>query len=592
MCGIFGYVGKRKSNLSGFLLESLSKLEYRGYDSSGIVVLENSRLKIKKEIGEIKNLKKLFKDKIISGSIGLGHTRWATHGGVTRKNSHPHMDCGKETAVVHNGIIENYEKLKNELLKKGHKFVSDTDSEVASHLIEEYQKKNNSFMESVRRTFNKLEGLNAIAAVSTKGEIVAFRNGSPLVAGIGEDENYICSDIPTLSGLTEKIVLLNDGEGVLLKGNTMFVVSAKTGKQKEPKEEKVTMEETSVNKGKFKHFFRKEIYEQPEVLMRVSANNEKDIRDVSRLIKNALGTYFSACGTASYAGLAATYMFSEISKMHVNFAVASEFPYLEHFLEPRSLLIVASQSGETMDTLEAVRAAKRHGSRVLALVNVPGSSLERMANKSILLKAGPEKCVLSTKSYIAKLSLFLLIAHTAARKYKKGVNLISLTSKKVSTMLSGDLEKNMKSLAKKLVNKKHIYVIGRGINYPTALEGALKIKEASYIHAEGFAGGELKHGPIALIEKKTPCIAIVAEDEAKESILSNAMELKSRGGYIIGISPTDNSAFDYHIKVPNVKMASPIVNIIPMQLLAYHLTLLKGYNPDRPRNLAKAVTVK
>ena len=592
MCGVFGYVGEEKKDLSGLLLKGLEKLEYRGYDSAGIVVLENNKFKVKKEIGEIKNLKKVLQGKKYSGSVGLGHTRWATHGGVTKKNSHPHLDCGKEIAVVHNGIIENYEKLKNKLEKSGHKFASDTDTEVVPHLIEERMKKEKNFVEVVRKVFLSLKGLNAIVVVSVSGEMVAFKNGSPLMAGISGKGNFVSSDIPTLSNEVDRIVLLNDNEGVLVKKEKVILISAKSGIQREAKGEVIKMDEVKVSKGKFRHFFTKEIYEQPEVLMRVANNNEKEIRDISRLINDAWGTYFSACGTASYAGLAATYMFSDIAGIHVNFAVGSEFPYLENLLEPRSLLIVASQSGETMDTLEAVRAAKRHKSKVLALVNVPGSSLSRMADRSILLKAGPEKCVLSTKSYIAKLSLFLLIAHTMSRKYKVGVELIKNTSKKVSLMLNSVLEKKVKKLAKKIVNENHIFVIGRGINYPTALEGALKIKEASYIHAEGFAGGELKHGPIALIEKGTPCIAIVARDRAKESILSNAMELKSRGAFVIGVSPEDNSVFDFWIRVPEVGNASPIVSIIPFQLLAYHLTLLKGYNPDKPRNLAKSVTVK
>jgi len=289
---------------------------------------------------------------------------------------------------------------------------------------------------------------------------------------------------------------------------------------------------------------------------------------------------------------AATYMFSEIAGRHVNFAVGSEFPYFEDFLVPRSLLIVASQSGETMDTLEAVRAAKRHKSKILALVNVPSSSLERLADFSIHLKAGPERAVLSTKAYVAKLALFLLFTYTLVGKYKKGVELIKTASKKMARMFKEGIEGDIKKLAKKLVDSRHIYIIGRGINYATALEGALKIKEASYIHAEGFAGGELKHGVIALIEKGTPCIAVVANDRARESVLSNAMELKSRGAYIIGISPKNESVFDFWIKVPEVGAASPIVTVVPMQLLAYHLTLLKGYNPDKPRNLAKSVTVK
>lgn len=592
MCGVFGYIGEEKSNLSGFLLSGLSKLEYRGYDSAGISVFKNGKVKTIKEVGELSKLEKRLSGKKLSGSYGIGHTRWATHGKVTKKNAHPHTDCKKEIAVVHNGIIENFEKLKKDLIKRRHKFASETDTEVIAHLIEEFVKKDKKFSESVRIVFNKLKGLNAIVALSPAGEMVAFRKGSPLVAGIRRNEKFVSSDIPALSSLTPNIILLKEGQGVVITKDSIFVVDAKTGKKRKPKLEKIKMEEVEHDKGNFDHFLLKEIYEQPEVIMRVANHNKKEIEDAAKLIKDAWGTYFAACGTAAYAGLAATYMFSEIAKRHVNFAVGSEFPYLEDFLEKRSLLIAASQSGETMDTLEAVRAAKKHKSKILALVNVPGSTLTRIADHTILLKAGPERAVLGTKAYIAKLGLFLLFAYTIARKYETGVDLLKLTSKKMSKMLNGDLEKNMKRLAKKLLNKEHVYIIGRGVNYPTALEGALKIKEASYIHAEGFAGGELKHGVIALVEKGTPCIAIVANDRAKESILSNAAELKSRGGYIIGIAPKNESVFDYWIKVPDVGPASPIVNVVPMQLLAYHLTKLKGYNPDKPRNLAKSVTVK
>ena len=591
MCGVFGYVGEERSDLSGFLLAGLSKLEYRGYDSAGIAIVKNGRTQIFKETGELKNLARVLSGKKIASGLGIGHTRWATHGGVTKKNAHPHTDCSGKILVVHNGIIENYERLKEQLLKHGHKFVSDTDTEVFAHLVEDKLSNKVSFHEAVRLSFNKLEGLNVIVAL-TEGQIVAFRKGSPLVAGNGKNGNFISSDIPALASITDKIVLLDEGEGVVIAKEGVLRINPKTGKLKKAKSIIIKMKEIRADKGSFAHFLIKEIHEQPEVLMRVANNQKKEISKAATYIRNAWGTYFTACGTAAHAGLAATYMFSEIAGRHVNFAVGSEFPYFEDFLVPRSLLIVASQSGETMDTLEAVRAAKRHKSKILALVNVPSSSLERLADFSIHLKAGPERAVLSTKAYVAKLALFLLFTYTLVGKYKKGVELIKTASKKMARMFKEGIEGDIKKLAKKLVDSRHIYIIGRGINYATALEGALKIKEASYIHAEGFAGGELKHGVIALIEKGTPCIAVVANDRARESVLSNAMELKSRGAYIIGISPKNESVFDFWIKVPEVGAASPIVTVVPMQLLAYHLTLLKGYNPDKPRNLAKSVTVK
>ena len=592
MCGVFGYVGEERSDLSNYLLTGLTKLEYRGYDSTGIAVFKNGRASIVKEIGEIQNLKKLLNGRILGGSLGIGHTRWATHGGVSRKNAHPHTDCSGKIVVVHNGIIENYEKFKEELSKKGHKFYSQTDTEIFPHLVEEKLKKGKlTFVEAVRRTFRELEGLNAIVACSGGGEIVAFRKGSPLVAGVGPKGNFISSDIPALVSETEKIVFLEEGEGVLLNKEGIFSFDPK-GNVKKAQVKRIKMQGVVEDKGSFRHFLLKEIYEQPEVIARVANTPKSEVEKAANMIKNAWGTYFTACGTAAHAGLAATYMFSEIAKMHVNFAVGSEFPYFEDFLVNKSLLIAASQSGETMDTLEAVRAAKRHGSKVLALVNVPGSSLTRLADSTILLKAGPERAVLSTKAFVAKLSLFLLFAFAISKKYKKGVEILRKTSRQLSLALKEGIERKIKTLAKKLSKSRHIYIIGRGVNYATALEGALKIKEASYIHAEGFAAGELKHGVIALIEKGTPCIVVVAEDKAKQAVLSNATELRSRGGYIIGVSPTKEKIFDFWIPVPEIGPASPIVSIVPMQLLAYHLTILLGGNPDKPRNLAKSVTVK
>lgn len=606
MCGVFGYIGEEKSDLSGFLLHGLSKLEYRGYDSAGIAVYKNGKPKIVKTVGEIKNLKMRLNGQMLEGHLGIGHTRWATHGGVNRKNAHPHTDCSGKVVVVHNGIIENFEKIKERLIRRGHHFKSETDTEVFAHLVEEYvnkpQKKNginddiltyySTFAEAVRLAFNELDGLNAVVAISPKDEIVSFKKGSPLVAGVSRNAKFISSDIPALISETKDIVFLNENQGVLVNKKNVYLINAKSGKIKNAKTQKVEMSEVVEDKGNFPHFLLKEIYEQPEVVAGIANYDKKEIRKATAMIKNAWGTYFTACGTAAYAGLAATYMFSEIAKRHVNFTVGSEFPYFEDFLVERSLLIAASQSGETMDTLEAVRAAKKHKSKVLALVNVPGSTLSRMADEVIYLKAGPERAVLSTKSYIAKLSLFLLISFAISKKLDEGVRLLRRVSKQLGKMLGSGFEQETKKLARLLKDQESIYVIGRGINYATALEGALKIKEASYIHAEGMAGGELKHGTIALIEKGTPCIVIVANDRAREAVLSNSMELKSRGGKIIGIAPKREKVFDNFIKVPDAGLASCLVSVVPLQLLAYQLSILKGNNPDKPRNLAKSVTVK
>jgi len=590
MCGIFAYKGEAKKLFPQFLSDGLLKLEYRGYDSSGIAFVSNQKIHIYKEVGQVKNLQKLVSKNNLSGKVGVGHTRWATHGGVSKRNTHPHLDCNKDIAVVHNGIIENFEKIKKDLIKKGHKFVSQTDTEVIPHLIEENIKKNKNFIESSFKTFQKIEGLNAFVTINNKGEMVAFKNGSPLVAGVLKQGYLITSDIPTMSQYTDKLILIKDNEGIVIKDNDIFKI--KNGKIKKVKVSNIKIQKEISDRGKYKHFLIKEIYEEPDVIKRIAQNSTKEISEASGLIKKAVGTYFTACGTASHAGIAATYLFSKIAKRHVNFSVSSEFEYFQNFLIPQSLLIAASQSGETIDTLEAIKVAKKHKSKVLALVNVEGSSVERISDFSIHLNAGVEKSVLSTKSYIAKLSMFLLLAYKVAGKYKLGQKLLFETSNKIKLFYKKEYIQKIKLLAKKLKDKKHIYIIGRGLNYATALESALKIKESSYIHAEGFAGGELKHGVIALVEKRTPCIAIVANDESKNAILSNIQELKARGAYIIGISPKNEKVFDFWLKVADVKEASVIVNIIPIQFLAYYLSLEKGLDPDKPRNLAKSVTVK
>jgi glucosamine--fructose-6-phosphate aminotransferase (isomerizing) len=449
------------------------------------------------------------------------------------------------------------------------------------------------FAYAVYRVFKKLSGLNAIIVGSTKACcLVAFRKGSPLSIGFASNSIIVSSDLPTLNSYTKSIILLDEGEGALLFMDKKPVFFSSSGKIVLKKARQIEFTAYSAKKGDFSHYMLKEIYEEPDVLARIAKYPQDPLLAVSEMIKNAYGTYFTACGTAAHAGLAATYLFSHIAKRHVNFALGSEFYFLEDFLVPRSLLIVASQSGETMDTLEAVRAAKRHKSKVVALVNVPGSTLTRLADLTLFLMAGPELAVASTKAYVAKLALFVLLSFACADKLILGLRLIDKTAKAVTNLFDEGIEKKIKRVAKKIYKNEHIFIIGRSINYPTALEAALKIKEISYIHAEGFAGGELKHGVIALIEKGTPCLVFVADDESRDNVLANAMELKSRGGYMIGIGTKSDGIFDEFIHLPNVWFASPIVNIIPAQLLAYYLATLKGLNPDRPRNLAKSVVVK
>ena len=595
MCGIIGFVSaKEKENPAQFLIEGLKRLEYRGYDSWGVVF--GKKPTVYKRVGKISEAvaegKTLTVDR--PARAGLGHTRWATHGGVTVENAHPHTDCTGNIVVVHNGIIENWEELRRELQSAGHKFRSETDTEVVAHLVEEQMVNGEwrvvNLIEAVRKVFNQLEGLNAIAVYfPQQGVIGAFRNGSPMVVGVGDGEHFLASDVPAFLPFTNRVVFLNDGEGIILSGSKIKTLDAKTGKEIPLKIEEIDWSAEEGEKGEYPHYLIKEINEQPQVLSRLSKYPEEDLREVAKLIEKSFGTYFTACGTAAHSGLAATYLFTDLAKRHVNFAVGSEFYFLESFLKPRSLLIAASQSGETMDTLEAVRAAKKHKSKVVALTNVRGSSLTRLVDKTLLLNCGLEKAVLATKSYTAKLAIFLLLASQIGGDLEKGRELVSKAARGVKKVLE---DGNIKALARKLKSAEHLYVIGRGVNYATALEAALKIKEVSYIHAEGFAGGELKHGVIALIEDETPCLVFVANDRSRESVLSNAKEVKSRGGFIIGVSPDENEVFDVWLKVPDVGAASPIVNAVPAQLLAYYLAIERGLDPDKPRNLAKSVTVK
>ena len=629
ICGVIAFVSTtEKQNPAQFLVEALKRLEYRGYDSWGVAFGDQpTAFKKAGRISDIRNHNYELINHSSPAYAGVAHTRWATHGGVTDENAHPHLDCTGKIAVVHNGIIENWEELRIELEERGHTFSSETDTEVVAHLVEEAINHKpvaiSQFTEAVRQVFNQLEGLNAIvaycpqlrldvesskllggavrrpdetsdlASAGTFGPvIVGFRNGSPMIVGVGEGESFLASDIPAFLPYTDRVIFLNDGEGAVLSDGKVRVISAGTGKEIPLEVEKIEWSAEDAELGEYPHYLIKEINEQPQVLARLAEYPEKDLKEVISLIKKSFGTYFTACGTAAHSGLAATYLFADLAKRHVNFAVGSEFYFLESFLTPKSLLICASQSGETMDTMEAARAAKRHRAKVVALTNVRGSSITRLADKTLLLNCGPEKAVLATKSYTAKLALFLMLAAGIGGKLEKGRREVAKAARGVKEILDSNNLAKIRALAKQLKDVDHLYAIGRGVNYPTALEAALKIKEVSYIHAEGFAGGELKHGVIALIEEGTPCLIFVAKDKTESSILSNAKELKSRGGFIIGVSPEDNEVFDVWLKVPDAGSASPIVNVIPAQLLAYFLAVERGLDPDKPRNLAKSVTVK
>ncbi len=579
MCGIYGVV-EHQGDAATQVFNGLKDIEYRGYDSWGVSYFDGHKFITKKEIGFLPKTQKFPK-----ANLSLGHTRWATHGGVTKQNAHPHSDCTGKLVLVHNGIVENYLELKAKL--KNHKFISETDTEVIVHSIEEELKKGLDLVKATAKVFNRLEGLSAIL-VSDGTSIVAVKNSSPLVLGQTAKGFVIASDSNAILPLTDKLIFLEDGIITCLS-DTLSFYEVKSLKKVKVHFIKVPWKYNLSSIGKYPYYMLKEINEQPQVLVNV-LQGKQSIKEVAVLIKEAFGTYFIGCGTAGYAALTGTYLFSKYAKKHVNFSIGSEFNYIEDFLKEKSLLIAVSQSGETIDTVEPVQSAKKKGSKVVVLTNVLGSTLYRLADKPLLLNAGVEKAVASTKAMISMLAHMILLTFYVAGKGKEGEDILQKSTKEIEAIL--EKKEHISNLADKILDSKHIYVLGRGLSYPVALESALKIKEISYIHAEGFASGELKHGVIALIEKGTPVIVFVPNDETKGAVLANAMEVRARGAYVIGVSFENNPVFDFYFPIKDVGASSIIPNIVFAQLLAYFLSLKLGFNPDKPRNLAKSVVVR
>jgi len=595
MCGIFAYKGPR-TNASEIVIQGLKKLEYRGYDSWGVAQKTNNHIEVLKEIGKIGNLdefNKLYNEaRKHSSSLAIGHSRWATHGGVTFENAHPHFNKDKSIVVVHNGIIENYLELREELKNKGYEFQTETDTETVVYLLEEYSKKL-SLEEAFKKTISKLEGRYALLVIKNNEDIViAARRGSPLIVGAGENEYFIASDIPAFLEYTRKVMYLDDNQMVIIENSGPRFFDLEANKEVKKRIVEIDWKIESAEKGEFPHFMIKEIMEQKDTIHRAINQKESELLHLAEEIKKAYGTFLIGCGTAGKVCLAAEYMFSRVAKRHINVIFGSEFPSHKHFLKEKSLVIAVSQSGETADTLEALEAAKEKKAKVLSIINVEGSSMDRISDFSLHIKAGPEKAVASTKATTAQMAILTLLAYACDGRLNEGRQLLINAASQINDMLNPRYEKHIQELAKKIQHNESMYVIGRSLNYPMALEAAIKLQEVSYIHAEGFAGGELKHGPLALISKGTPCIALVAEDESKKEIISNAIEVKARDGYIIGVAPENHEVFDFWIYVANVGNASPIVNIIPIQILAYQLAILRQNDPDMPRNLAKSVTVK
>ncbi|MBI5562020.1 MAG: glutamine--fructose-6-phosphate transaminase (isomerizing) [Deltaproteobacteria bacterium] len=606
MCGIVGYIGERDA--VGVLLDGLRKLEYRGYDSSGIAILIDGAVELRRSVGKLARLAAEVQRHPLSGRIGIGHTRWATHGRPTEENAHPHLEGG--VAVVHNGIIENYLALKEELMREGARFKSETDTEILSHLICAETKKGASLEDALREAVKRVKGTYAIAAVSERepGKIVGARMECPLIVGIGNGETMLSSDIPAILDVTRRAIFLHDGELVIITRDGA-VIETLDGEPVNREPVVIDWSPIMAEKGGFRHFMRKEISEQPRaitdtfrgLLLEEAGDVFLDRFDVPLI--DIERVYLTACGTSWHAALVGKYIFEELFRIPTEVDLASEFRYRNPLIDKKCLVIAISQSGETADTLAAVREVKRRGASTIAICNVMESSLTREADWSFMTHAGPEIGVASTKAFTTQLVALYLLALYFGRRTNKitqeaGAALIQeliRLPKKMDKAL--EEEGRIEQIARKHFHCRDFIYLGRGLNYPIALEGALKLKEISYIHAEGYAAGEMKHGPIALIDEEVPVVAIAPQDLSYPKMLGNMEEIKARGGRLIAVvSESDTNvagrAGDV-IRVPEASVyLTPALMAVPLQLLAYHIAVLKGTDIDQPRNLAKSVTVE
>jgi len=604
VCGIVGYNGFREANK--VLIDCLKRLEYRGYDSAGIGVI-GKKLQIFKDVGEISKLEEKIPS--LDGDIGISHTRWATHGAVTKENAHPHLSSNKKIAVIHNGIIENFKKLREDLEKKGIKFISQTDTEVIAHLINENYKGN--LEDAVFSAIKKLKGSYAIVVIceDEPDKLVGARKESPLVIGIGDNENFIASDVPAFLKYTNRVVYLNDGEMCVLSKNSVTVFD-ENKKEVRKKEDLIKWDFKDAEKSGFPHFMLKEIYDQPDTVHRVFLGRVSEIErtvefheKVENLLSNGVDSiHIVACGTSFYSGLVGKYLIEKLTNIPVSVELSSEYRYFGTRNE-KSLVIGITQSGETADTLAALKEAKNSGCRTLVVTNVIGSTATRIADAYILTQSGPEIGVAATKTFTSQiLVLFLIALKIAMLKNKIGADellkyilYLKELPREVRQVL--DQSDEILNIAKQLKNANSVFFIGRGINYPISLEGALKLKEISYVHAEGFAAGELKHGPFALLTKTTPVVAIVTKDLTYDKMIANIGEVKARGPQVIAIAENNDTEIEKHADfVIHFPLDSNLLSCIPiaviLQLLAYHVANLKGCSIDKPRNLAKSVTVE
>jgi glutamine---fructose-6-phosphate transaminase (isomerizing) len=612
VCGIVGYVGKRDS--VPIMMESLRRLEYRGYDSAGIAVLdERGRLVGSKSEGKLARLaERLANGEALHGTTGVGHTRWATHGRPSDVNAHPHGDCNERIAVVHNGIIENYGPLRAALIAQGHRFKSETDSEVLAHLIESHYV--GDIIAAVRETLAQVHGAYALGVISSDapGRLIFARNGaSPLILGLGDDEMFIASDIPAMLQYTRKVIVLQEGE-ILDVRSDGFAVTGFDGKSIERPAQQISWDATAAEKSGFKHFMLKEIFEQPKVVKETLSGRIDDSGDVHLsgelkidpiVLRAMTKISVTGCGTAYHAGMIGMYLLRSLCKIPVEMELASEFRYGDRAMDPRTLIVAMSQSGETADTIEAVKLAKEAGAPLIGVCNVVGSHLTRLADGTVYTRGGPEISVAATKTFVSQaiaatlLALYLARVRRSApierlREITEGTRLLPAS---IDAVLN--TSDDIRRVANKIRTARSVLFLGRYVNLPTAIEGALKLKEISYIHAEGYAAGEMKHGPIALLDAQVPVIGIVTQGRVREKMLSNIAEAKAREApiYLVANHGDEEAAAlaDHVFWVPKVdELLSPIVNVIPLQLLAYHIADIEGKDVDQPRNLAKTVTVE
>jgi glutamine---fructose-6-phosphate transaminase (isomerizing) len=618
VCGIVGYIGSKR--VVPLILDGLKRLEYRGYDSAGIAVVgEDGHLNIRRAPGKLRNLEESIRITPLDGVYGIGHTRWATHGRPTEENAHPHRDCTGEIVVVHNGIIENYVELKHQLIKEGHKFLTETDTEIIAHLIEKYSK-DATLEEAVLKTVKVMSGAYALVALSTRDplKIVAARLGPPIVVGLGENEFFVASDVPAILQHTRNVFFLGDGEVAVLTPQGVRLMDFESHTITRPVQH-VTWDPIMAEKGGFKHFMQKEIFEQPRavrdtLLGRISQETGKVFLDQMDITEEEFRNFeevkIIACGTSWHAALAGKFMIERLAHLPTEVDYGSEFRYRDPIIGKKTLAIAISQSGETADTLAAEREARQKGAKILAICNVVGSMLTREANGTIYTHAGPEIGVASTKAFTGQLTALMLTALYLAQvrgkltpaSAKSLMQELTRVPHKIETILQRDAA--LEELARLFFRHTNFLYLGRGIHYPIALEGALKLKEISYIHAEGYPAGEMKHGPNALIDENLPVVIIATRDESDpasmtryEKTISNLQEVKARDGIVIAVvTEGDRIAreiADHVIEVPaSPELLAPILEIVPLQLLAYHIAVRRGCDVDQPRNLAKSVTVE